>query len=152
MASTPSDPPIPALFSAPLFSKAASPQGTWEDDAVAFQLFLGARPQIFGNFGFLTTPHCGVYSDDFTPFLPIVALSFPLVLSAEPGAATVGQLPETVSTLLAKCVEAGLLPNEEEPLERAVDLFAIVHSGFRPQRCCHLGCAREDEVNVLFHT
>ena len=77
---TPSDPPIPALFSAPLFSKAASPQGTWEDDAVAFQLFLGARPQIFGNFGFLTTPHCGVYSDDFTPFLPIVALSFPIAL------------------------------------------------------------------------
>ena len=63
------------------FEKEAAPEGCFEDADTAFQLWLGARPPLFGGFGFLATPHVGVYGEDYSPFLPIVALSLPLVLS-----------------------------------------------------------------------
>lgn len=107
-------------------------EGTWEDSDVAFQLYLGHAPQVFGSFGFHALPHVGTYDHaDYTPALPIALVSVPLVDAR-------AQLPFSVAELVEHVQAKGLC-------RTAPELYLMLHSGLDgPQRgveCGHLVCS-----------
>jgi hypothetical protein len=98
--------------------KEADPEGTWEEKAVAFQLFAGVRPRMFGTYAYLSTPHVGVYNhDDYTPALPIALVSLPL-----PAATEATRLPGKLAAVLARARLLGLVAGD-------VQLYLQIHSG-----------------------
>lgn len=104
-------------------------EGTWEDADIAFQLYLGHAPQIFGSFGFHALPHVGTYDHaDYTPALPIALVSLPLKDAK-------AQLPFSISELVEHVQAKGLCRS-------APELYLMLHSGLDgPQRgveCGHL--------------
>lgn len=116
--------------------KEPEPIGTWETPDVAFQLFAGARPTIFGSYGFLCTPQLGCYTaDEYTPALPIAVISLPLPHEAY-------QLPASVATVLKRCREMGVVKGEPE-------LYVTIHSGHEHRPCGHLKCDNVNEFNVM---
>lgn len=141
------------------FEKNAVAEGSVEEPDVAFHLFRGAKPQPFGSYGFLSTPHLGCYSEDYNPFLPIMALSAKLNFPPESVAIDPKNpsnkdipLPESIIKLLEECVKYRLLDNTTEcPIENQVDIFAFIHAGFSGQRCHHFHCDRSDEFNIMYH-
>lgn len=98
--------------------------------------------------GFLTTPHIGCYShEDYTPFLPIVCISVPVV-------DLVRQLPSSVVDVLRVVLQRGMIGQPGQPnqsIESSLDLYAIIHSGWQPATCQHFQCERRDEANLLYH-
>lgn len=124
-------------------TKEETPEGTWEDSDVAFQLYMGAVPRVFGSFGFATLPQVGCYSaEDYTPFLPIVCLSVPL-LCEEPRS-----LAEQLPAPLSKAVQTLLGRGAVE----TVDCFVSVHSGWAGRPCEHLECHSTDEASMMYHS
>jgi len=142
-----------------LLEKDPAPEGSVEDPSVAFHLFRGVKPRPFGTYGFLSTPHLGCYSEDYNPFLPIMALSAKLAFPPESAVIDPSNptnknipLPESIIRLLSDCIKFRILENSSEhPIENQVDIFAIIHAGFTGQTCHHFHCNRTDEFNIMYH-
>lgn len=124
--------------------KEAVVEGTWEHADVAFQLFLGPRPAVFGSYGFHCVPHLGCYTPkDYTPSLPIALISVPVVDEER-------QLPVSVSGILRRCREMNVLRGVPE-------VFAIIHSGHERRKCSFVRgggggkCENDDEFNLILH-
>jgi hypothetical protein len=114
-----------------------------EDPEVGFQLFLDptAEPSVFSEvFGFPTLPLIGNYSEDYSPALPMVLLSVPLI---DPEA----QLPPSVEEMVSVL--------KSQNLVNSMPLYVMIHSALLgPQKgieCGYLTCKRIDEFNMLFH-
>ena len=142
-----------------LLEKDLAPEGSVEDPSVAFHLFRGVKPRPFGTYGFLSTPHLGCYSEDYNPFLPILALSAKLAFAPESAVIDPSNptnkdipLPGSIIRLLSDCIKFRILENSSEhPIENQVDIFAIIHAGFTGQTCHHFHCNRTDEFNIMYH-
>ena len=120
--------------------KLDDPEGTYEDNAVAFQLWLGKRAPIFGAFGYHCVPHIGVYGDEYTPALPIALVSF-TVSDGQYDAL----LPPSVAAILWKCEDRALI------VPGRVELLLHIHSGIVRQPCSHFLCDRDNEFNLMAH-
>jgi hypothetical protein len=124
-------------------AKLEDAEGCFEDPDVAFQLFAGTHPKIFGTFGFHAIPHLGNYDhDDCAPTLPIGLLSFPLTdLEA--------QLPPSVTEMLQLCIDRGVASKDK------IELYVVLHSQLEgPAKgieCGHFNCHNTDEMNLLYH-
>ena len=126
--------------------KSPEPIGTSEEPIVAFQLFLGVRPVLFGSFGFHAIPLVGTYDhDDYSPALPIALVSVPVV-----AARLAEQLPASVAEMVSFCVQGGLVDPD------GVDLFLEIHSQLEgPAKgieCGHLACRNTNEFNLIYHS
>lgn len=81
----------------------------------------------------------GAYShEDYTPSLPILLVSVPMVNIAT-------QLPPSVSAVLQRCYEMGLLATPT-----SLDFYLIAHSALIRHPCEHFNCFRDDEFSVMY--
>ena len=118
--------------------KDSDPVGTYEDNSVAFQLWLDDAPPLFGSFGFHAITHLGVYGEEYTPCLPICLVSVPCEDYDL-------QLPRSVADVLYKCEDLRLLRRNR------IELLLHIHSGLSRQPCAHFSCDRTDEFNIMVH-